>query len=59
LLGAAALRAFQFALVRKLRKYRPIHAETLAAAMVVAAREAKPGRHIYHYDDIVSLAQRL
>jgi uncharacterized protein YbjT (DUF2867 family) len=54
-----ALRAVQFALVGKFRKYRPIAASTVAAAMTVAAREAKPGRHIYHYDDIVSLAGRL
>jgi uncharacterized protein YbjT (DUF2867 family) len=54
-----ALRAVQFALVGKLRKYRPIAASTVADAMLVAAREAKPGRHIYHYDDIVSLASRL
>jgi len=58
-LAGPALRAVQFALVGKLRKYRPIAASTVAAAMTVAAREAKPGRHIYHYDDIVSLASRL
>jgi uncharacterized protein YbjT (DUF2867 family) len=58
-LAGPALRAVQFALVGKLRKYRPIAAATVAAAMTVAAREAKPGRHIYHYDDIVSLASRL
>ena len=58
-LGAAALRAFQFALAGKLRKYRPIAAKTLADAMLAAAREARPGRHIYHYDDILSLAGKL
>jgi uncharacterized protein YbjT (DUF2867 family) len=58
-LGVAASRAFQFALVGKLRKYRPIAATTVAAGMAVAAREAKPGRHIYHYDEIVALASRL
>jgi uncharacterized protein YbjT (DUF2867 family) len=57
--GAAIARALQFALVGKLRKYRPMPAETLAAAMLAAARQARPGRHIYHYDDILSLAQRL
>ena len=57
--AAAILPPLQFALAGKLRKYRPIQAETLAAAMLAAAREAKPGRHIYHYDDIVSLAARL
>jgi uncharacterized protein YbjT (DUF2867 family) len=59
LLGGAASRALQFALIGKLRKYRPIAASAVAAAMVVAARDAKPGRHIYHYDDILSLASRL
>ncbi len=54
-LGAAS-RVFQFALVGKLRKYRPIRATTVAAAMAAAARKAEPGRHIYHYDDILSLA---
>jgi uncharacterized protein YbjT (DUF2867 family) len=58
-LGAAALRALQFALAGKLRKYRPMPAETLALAMLAAVREARPGRHIYHYDDILSLAQQL
>jgi uncharacterized protein YbjT (DUF2867 family) len=58
-LGVAASRALQFALMGKLRKYRPIAASTVATAMAAAAREAKPGRHIYHYDDIVSLAGRL
>src|SRR6266851_3585587 len=53
--GAAVARALQFALAGKLRKYRPMPAETLAAAMLAAARGARPGRHIYHYDDIVSL----
>jgi uncharacterized protein YbjT (DUF2867 family) len=53
--GVAASRALQFALVGKLRKYRPIAASTVAAAMLAAARQARPGRHIYHYDDILKL----
>ena len=57
--GVAISRALQFALAGKLRKYRPMPAETLAAAMLAAARGARPGRHIYHYDDIVSLARRI
>jgi uncharacterized protein YbjT (DUF2867 family) len=57
-LAVAASRMVQFALVGKLRKYHPLAASTVAAAMAVAAREAKPGRHIYHYDDILSLAGR-
>ncbi len=36
-------------LAASLRKYRPISASKVAAA----AREAKPGRHLYHFDDMV------
>ncbi len=57
--GVAAARLGQFAMTGKLRKYRPIPADTVAAAMLAAARESKPGRHIYHYDDIVALSQRV
>lgn len=56
LFGGTASRAVQFALIGKLRKYRPIRAATVAGAMAAAARKAEPGRHIYHYDDILSLA---
>ncbi|HTM50005.1 MAG TPA: NAD-dependent epimerase/dehydratase family protein [Bryobacteraceae bacterium] len=56
--AVAASRAIQFALAGKLRKYRPIRAEVLGAAMPAAVREGKPGRHIYHYDEILSLAAR-
>lgn len=58
-IAVVAFRAVQFALAGKLRKYRPIRAEILAAAMIAAAKGAKPGRHIYHYDDIVALAGQL
>jgi uncharacterized protein YbjT (DUF2867 family) len=57
--GIPIARALQFALVGKLRKYRPMPAETLARAMLAAAKEGRPGRHIYHYDDILALAGRL
>ena len=53
-LGTAS-RAVAFALVGKLRKYRPIPAATVAAAMVNAAPQTRPGRHIYHYDEILAL----
>jgi uncharacterized protein YbjT (DUF2867 family) len=57
--GIAIARALQFALIGGLRKYRPISAATVAAAMVAASVDARPGRHIYHYDDIVALARRV
>lgn len=55
-----ATKAFRFlapALVGPLRKFRPIAASDVAAAMLSAARAAEPGRHIYAYDDIVRLAR--
>jgi uncharacterized protein YbjT (DUF2867 family) len=55
-IAGPAMRAAQFAMVGKLRKYRPIQAEIVASAMVNAARLCKPGRHIYHYDEIRALA---
>lgn len=55
-LGGSAARLGQFAMVGKFRKYRPIEASTVAAAMVNAAREARPGRHVYQYDQIRALA---
>jgi uncharacterized protein YbjT (DUF2867 family) len=57
--GVMASRALHLVPIEKLRKYRPIEAATVAAAMAAAAREAKAGRHIYHYDDIISLAGKL
>jgi uncharacterized protein YbjT (DUF2867 family) len=55
-LGVLGARAGEFAMVGKWRKYRPIAASTVAAAMVNAARQGKPGRHVYHYDEILALA---
>lgn len=52
-----AARAGQFALVGKLRKYRPVGAETVARAMVNAARQGRPGRPIYQYDEILALSR--
>ncbi|MGH7248726.1 MAG: NAD(P)H-binding protein, partial [Pseudomonadota bacterium] len=44
----------EFAMVGKLRRFRPIAAETLAAAMLASVR-GDPGRHIYQYDEIKTL----
>jgi hypothetical protein len=51
-------KAFRFLLAGGLRKYRAIHADTVAAAMVSCARQDRPGVHIYHYDEIKRLAGR-
>ena len=51
-----SMHAAQFAMIGKFRKYRPIRADAVASAMVSAARQCKPGRRIYHYDEILALA---
>jgi uncharacterized protein YbjT (DUF2867 family) len=53
--GIAIARMLRFALAGPLRKYRAIEAETVAAAMLSAAGEGRPGVHVYHYDEIVGI----
>lgn len=48
-------KVLQFALIGGLRRYRPIEAESVAAAMVAAMKLGSPGTHIYHLDQINSL----
>jgi uncharacterized protein YbjT (DUF2867 family) len=59
--GEAALailaQTLEFLLPGKLRRYRPIEAETVAAGMVAAATRAEPGIHIYEYDEIRKLTR--
>jgi uncharacterized protein YbjT (DUF2867 family) len=54
--GEAAVKviggALGFLLVGPLRKYRPISAAVVAAAMVAAMSGQGSGRFIYHYDEI-------
>ncbi len=40
----------------KIKKYRPIQGDTVAAAMIQAATSNKTGTTIYHYDEIRALA---
>ena len=42
-----------FVFAGPLRRYRPIPAETVAAAMVKAAKKARPGAHGYTYGEMV------
>jgi uncharacterized protein YbjT (DUF2867 family) len=53
--GLAVMRAVSFALVGGLRKYRPIDADTVAAAMIAVAHRAPPGLNIYESDAISRL----
>lgn len=45
-----------WALVGRVRRFRPIKAETLARAMLQVARAAAPGVHVYESDAIPRLA---
>jgi uncharacterized protein YbjT (DUF2867 family) len=59
-LGEAAItpvaKLLQYAMVGGLKKYRPITAETVARAMVAAAKLQTSGVHIYEYSEIKKLA---
>jgi uncharacterized protein YbjT (DUF2867 family) len=52
-LGIAIGGALAFVFAGPLRPYRPIPVETVAAAMVRAAKGGRPGIHFYSYDGMV------
>lgn len=56
-IGISAAKALTPLLVRGLRKYRPIHVETVARAMLHAASEGKSGVHRYESDVIQAMTQ--
>jgi len=58
-MGLALAKALQFAFIGGLRKYRPISASTVAAAMIAAVKRAEPGHHTYLFDDMQALAKQL
>ncbi|PYO94937.1 MAG: oxidoreductase [Gemmatimonadetes bacterium] len=47
---------FSLALIGRLRRYRPIEAETVARAMVNLAREAPLGPNVFEYDAMIASA---
>src|SRR5262249_44204202 len=51
-IATAMSKVIGWALIGGLRKYRPIAAAGVAAAMVAACRQGTPGEHVYHYDEI-------
>jgi hypothetical protein len=56
-IGLALAKALQFAFIGGSSKYRPIPASSVAAAMIAAVKRADPGRHIYQFDDMQTLAK--
>ena len=43
-------------MIRRLRRFRPIKAQDLAAAMIAALEAGRPGIHVNTYDQILALA---
>jgi uncharacterized protein YbjT (DUF2867 family) len=58
LLGKGAMRILSPLMLGGLRKYRPIHADTVARAMIWVARQGAPGFRIYESDTIQELGCR-
>ncbi len=52
--GTPLMRAVAFAMVGPLRRARPIAAADVAAAMVKAAKKARPGAHVYTYGEMIA-----
>jgi uncharacterized protein YbjT (DUF2867 family) len=57
--GAAVAQKIRFIMLGGLRRYRPVEADTVAAAMVAAALGPDTGVNIYHYGDIRKLASAM
>ena len=51
-------RALSFLLIGPLRKYRPIEARAVAAAMIAIAKQQPAGVHIYESDQIAQTAEQ-
>ena len=41
------------------KKYRPIQAFVVAQAMIAAVKKFEPGKHIYHYTEMIQLTRNL
>ena len=58
-IGIAAAALAQPLLIGGLRIYRSIESQTVAKALVNASVLGKPGRFVYHFDDLVGLAGKI
>lgn len=56
-IGLVFMRLVAPLLMGPLRRFRPVRARTVAAAMVAAARVGRDGRQVHTYDDIVGRAR--
>jgi uncharacterized protein YbjT (DUF2867 family) len=58
-MGIAVTRGLSALMVGRLRSYRPIPADQVAAAMVAGLLQGKPGVHVRSHDEIEALAREL
>ena len=58
-IGQAVMRSASFLFFGPMKKYYPVQAADVAEAMVVAAKEGKPGINIVQYDEIMALKSHL
>ncbi len=56
-IGIALMKSLSFMLVSSIRKYRAIHAQAVAKAMVAVAKQRRTGVNIYESDHIQQLSQ--
>ena len=57
-IGQIAMQTFSFILINNLRKYKPIKAQEVAAAMIYAAKQQKSGFSIYEYDGMNTILSK-
>ena len=56
-IGKVLMQTFSFALAGNLKKYKPVHAKTVAKAMVNASFNEEKGVFVYEYGQIKQLAR--
>lgn len=57
-IGQRAFKIFSPLLVGDWKKFKPIEAEDVAAAMIAASKAQQPGVKIYHYAEMMTLLKR-
>jgi uncharacterized protein YbjT (DUF2867 family) len=58
-IGAVFMRVLSLVLIGGLRKYKAIHARTIAQGMMYASQEKQAGTHLYEYNEISKFARKI
>ncbi len=56
-IGKLLLQPLAFIFAGSWKKYRPIQASIVAQAMIAAVKKSLPGKHIYHYAEMIQLTR--